>query len=252
MTEFMRLRQIRFRRQKNGSSFMLSVPELDIRRGETLAVVGQSGCGKSTLMDILALILKPDEAGEFVMAGQDGGTAGGGRSDVPVDLFRAGRKLQAAIRGTRIGYVLQSGGLFPFLNVIDNIMLPGKLCGMSSARLKSDARALAVDMGIADQLYKKPQYLSGGQRQRVAIARALIHSPSLVLADEPTAAVDSVSAEEICSVLKKSVQDRNAALVVVSHDRTLMRRHADFEVTFSLERADGIVSTLQKPVSLRQ
>lgn len=238
--EYLCLRNLRLRRHKNGSSFTLCVPELRVCAGQTLAVVGQSGCGKSTLTDILALILQPDSADEFLMRGPEG----------DINLLNIPKRLQAEIRGRHIGYVLQSGGLFPFLSVLDNIMLPARLLGHNQKAVKDKALSLAVDMGIADQVYKKPQFLSGGQRQRVAIARALIHDPKLVLADEPTAAVDSVSAEEICDVLKRTVQNHNAALVIVSHDRALMRRHADYEVTYSLERRDGIVSTLQPPVRL--
>ncbi len=240
MNDYMRLKNLSLNRNKNGSSFTLLVPELRIGCGQTLAVVGQSGCGKSTLTDMLALILKPDGADEFSLAGPDG----------TINLLNTSKRQQAYIRGRYIGYVLQSGGLFPFLSVLENIMLPAKLLGMSSSALRDKAKALAVDMGIGDQIYKKPQFLSGGQRQRVAIARALIHDPKLVLADEPTAAVDSVSAEDICEVLKKAVNQHNAALVIVSHDRALMRRHADYEVTFKLERRDGILSTLLPPVKI--
>ncbi len=239
--EYLTLRELKLRRHKNGSSFTLSVPELTVHSGQTLAIVGQSGCGKSTLTDILALILRPDSAAEFAMH----------ENNRKIDLLATTARQQAQIRGEHIGYVLQSGGLFPFLNVLDNIMLPARLLGRSGSELKSKAKALAVDMGIGDQIYKKPQYLSGGQRQRVAIARALIHDPKLVLADEPTAAVDSVSAEDICDVLKRTVQNHGASLLIVSHDRQLMRRHADYEVTFKLESCDGIISTLQPPVKLQ-
>lgn len=235
MMSFLSVRELFLSRHKNGSSFTLHVPELDLYSGQTLAVVGQSGCGKSTLTDILALILKPDRAEKFVM--RDGSRE--------KDLFAATAGQQAEIRGTDIGYVLQSGGLFPFLSVQENIMLPGKLAGMSYAELKNRSAELAAAMGIDDQLAKKPQFLSGGQRQRVAIARALVHRPKLVLADEPTAAVDFVSAEDICRLLKKTVAENNAALLIVSHDRALMHKHADCEVTFSLERNDGrVTSTL--------
>ena len=123
-------------------------------------------------------------------------------------------------------------------------MLPGSLLGMDSRTVRTRAVELARAMGIADQLNKKPQFLSGGQRQRVAIARALIHKPGLVLADEPTAAVDSVSAEDICKLLKATVIENEASLLIVSHDRNLMHKYADDEVTFKLERSNGIKSTL--------
>jgi putative ABC transport system ATP-binding protein len=234
MNNCLSVRNLRLSRTKNDSTFTLLVPKLDLFTGKTLAVVGQSGCGKSTLTDILALVLKPDSAERFIMR----------RGQREINLFTATRREQADIRGRDIGYVLQSGGLFPFLSVRENIMLPGSLLGMDSRTVRTRAVELARAMGIADQLNKKPQFLSGGQRQRVAIARALIHKPGLVLADEPTAAVDSVSAEDICKLLKATVIENEASLLIVSHDRNLMHKYADDEVTFRLERSNGITSTL--------
>ena len=223
------IRELCISRHKNGASFTLEVPELEVKRGEILAIVGQSGCGKSTLTDTLGLILEPTSAGSFMLEGKCG-------------------SVKAQIRGSEIGYVLQSGGLFPFLDVLDNIMLPGRLLGISESVLKERAVELASSIGIADQLHKKPQHLSGGQRQRVAIARAVVHNPPIVLADEPTAAVDQVSANDICVLLRKIVQENNASLVIVSHDRELMKKYADYEVTFKLNKDErGIVSTLLKP-----
>ena len=234
MNNCLSVRNLRLSRTKNDSTFTLLVPKLDLFTGKTLAVVGQSGCGKSTLTDILALVLKPDSVERFIMR----------RGQREINLFTATRREQADIRGRDIGYVLQSGGLFPFLSVRENIMLPGRLLGMDSRTVRTRAVELARAMGIADQLNKKPQFLSGGQRQRVAIARALIHKPGLVLADEPTAAVDSVSAEDICKLLKATVIENEASLLIVSHDRNLMHKYADDEVTFRLERSNGITSTL--------
>ena len=234
MNNCLSVRNLCLSRTKNDSTFTLLVPKLDLFTGKTLAVVGQSGCGKSTLTDILALVLKPDSAERFIMR----------RGQREINLFTATRREQADIRGRDIGYVLQSGGLFPFLSVRENIMLPGSLLGMDSRTVRTRAVELARAMGIADQLNKKPQFLSGGQRQRVAIARALIHKPGLVLADEPTAAVDSVSAEDICKLLKATVIENEASLLIVSHDRNLMHKYADDEVTFKLERSNGIKSTL--------
>ncbi len=222
----MRVRDLRIRREKNGSSFTLLAPCLDVAYGKVLAVVGTSGCGKSTLLDMLALILRPDSAEAFLLRQ-------GGRDE---DLFASSPARLAEIRGRRIGYVLQSGGLLSFLSVMENILLPGRLLGMPADALRKRAGMLARMLGIEEQLSKKPQHLSGGQRQRVAIARALIHSPSLVLADEPTAAVDKSSAEDICSVFTKAVRETGAALVIVSHDRPLMERMSDGMVTFRVER----------------
>ena len=232
----MKAEGLSIRREKNGSSFTLRVPSLEVYSGQALAVVGTSGCGKSMLLDMLALILRPDSVKSFTLHGGAGSE----------DLFSATPPRLARIRGEKIGYVLQSGGLLSFLSVRENILLPGRLLGQDLAEISARAEALARLLGIAGQMDKKPQHLSGGQRQRAAIARALIHRPSIVLADDPTAAVDQASAEDICTVFKTAVRETGAALVIVSHDRPLMERTADAMVTFRVEKptpADA-VSTL--------
>ncbi len=225
-------------REKNGSRFSLLVPSLKASFGQMLAVTGASGCGKSTLLDVLALILRPQTAASFAMR------TGTGMEDV----FKSSPRRLARLRGAFIGYVLQSGGLLYFLSVRDNIMMPGRLQGLPDGDLRRRADGLAERLGIADQMDKKPMHLSGGQRQRAAIARALVHRPGLVLADEPTAAVDQDSAAEICDVFRDAAREQNAALIVVSHDRALMGRFADAMVTFRLERrAPGDVRSVVVP-----
>lgn len=246
-------RNLTLTREKNGAMFTLRVPQLDLESGKILAVVGKSGCGKSSLLDMLALILRPDPPGpphhEKRKEGPGGPAGGGGGSGLPPSasglflhgrgkplcLTGAGERTLARVRGRDMGYVLQSGGLLPFLSVRDNILLPARLLGRKDGELLPRLRLLAATLGIDEHLDSKPQHLSGGQRQRVAIARALIHSPRVVLADEPTAAVDSQTAEGICAEFGR-VRDNNIALVIVSHDRELMERHADSLVTFELSR----------------
>ena len=238
----LKVRNLCFYREKNGVSFSLSVPALDLYAGRILAVVGESGCGKSTLSDLLALILRPQQCELFCLKLE------GNR----VDLMQATDGELAHLRGHAIGYVLQSGGLLQFLNVQENIMLPGRLLGYSERWLKQRAEELAQKIGIVEQLTKKPQYLSGGQRQRVAIARALLLSPPLLIADEPTAAVDEYTANEICEVFRQVVEQSRTALMIVSHDLKLMRRHADEQVSFELSRKGGLRSRLGLPVPLNR
>ncbi|MCR5084967.1 MAG: ATP-binding cassette domain-containing protein [Succinivibrionaceae bacterium] len=237
------VRGLSLRREKNGSAFTLEVPALDLYPGQVLAVVGPSGCGKSTLCDLIALIQRPDSCESFTL--NDGSRE--------VDILRAGDNEIAALRGSALGYVLQSGGLFGFLDVMDNILLPGRLLGLAPGPLLERARAIAAAMGITPELRQKPSQLSGGQRQRAAIARALIHDPRLVLADEPTAAVDSYNAREICKIFRKIAELGNTAILIVSHDRQLVEEYADFGVGFSLSRdADGgMRSVLGGRVALR-
>lgn len=221
-------------REKNGFRFSLHIPHLDVCPGQTLAILGQSGCGKSTLLDLLALVLKPTRAQEFSLLPGTGSR---------LDLTTAAPSVLASVRSSEIGYVLQSGGLLSFLNVRDNIILPGKLAGLPANALHKRLDSLAERLGIADQLGKKPQHLSGGQRQRAAIARALVHTPKLVFADEPTAAVDQVTASEIFGIFQDIVKEMRTALVVVSHDVSLARRFADRVATFTIERRQNAVTS---------
>jgi putative ABC transport system ATP-binding protein len=230
-----RLRGVRKLREKGGVSFELEIPEFTVRRGEFIAVVGPSGCGKSTLLDMLGLVLKPSEAREFSFrCGGQGELAG---------LAGLSERRLAEVRRSCIGYVLQSGGLLPFLSVRENILLPCRLNGQRGA---GDVSALAARLGIADQLGKKPQHLSGGQRQRVAIARALAHRPPFVLADEPTAAVDKLTAGEIQKQFKEISRQLGVTLVLVTHDLGLARSGADRLFSFRIRRdgAERTVSTL--------
>lgn len=207
---------------------------LEIAQGQFIAVVGPSGCGKSTLLDILALASAPQKAARFEI---------GVGEEHCIKLTGKSAAGLAVIRRDFLGYVLQVGGLFPFLSVADNILLPRRLKGLS-ARM-SDITGLAKELGISEHLKKKPAYLSGGQRQRAAIARAMSHEPSIVLADEPTGAVDKITAQAICSLLKKTALARGTTVVMVTHDESLVGQIADRRFTFKLESgASGIISRL--------
>ncbi|MDH3451021.1 MAG: ABC transporter ATP-binding protein, partial [Gammaproteobacteria bacterium] len=190
--------------------FQLWVPQLNIRAGAQIAVLGRSGCGKSTLLDILAMTLEPDVCGSFSFTPH-------AREGVDIGKVWNGRRLDrlAGLRGRHIGYVLQTGGLLPFLSVRDNIELPRQVCGMA----RGDAtEMLAERLNISDQLDKLPAALSVGQRQRVAVARALAHEPTVVLADEPTASLDPHTAGEVMELVATLAAQRNITLVVASHD----------------------------------
>jgi len=218
VTPCLSIRKLYIQREKNGTRFSLSVPELDIFSKQTLIILGSSGCGKSTLLDMLALILRPTKAASFSFYR---------KTQKKIDLCTATSSTLAALRRKSIGYVLQSGGLLSFLSVKDNILLPGRLAGESEKELHNRLKYLVKELDLKGQLNKHPQHLSGGQRQRVAIARALALQPLLIFADEPTAAVDQINSKNICKVFKKLTQDLDIALVIVSHDEELMRPLAD-------------------------
>lgn len=223
-----RLRDVVKTRSKGGVSFTLRIPELLIRRGGFCSVVGPSGCGKSTLLDMLALVLEPTGAGCFTLRlGRNGAST---ERDIP----GMPENDAARIRRSRIGYVLQSGGLLSFLTVRENIMLTARISGIRVS--PGEFNALIAVLGLDDQLDKKPQHLSGGQRQRVAVARALIHRPDIILADEPTAAVDYPTALDIRDELQSLARKMGAAVVMVTHDRSLVEGIADTRVRFEVSR----------------
>lgn len=237
------LQQVVKFRTHAGSSFQLVVPELAVTPGEFVAVVGESGCGKSTLLDLLALISKPDTADCYRLFFADRG-----QHDVADLWSRNDEYALASIRRQHLGYVLQTGGLLPYLNVRDNLLLPMRINRLpgGSKRVKE----MAERMGVGDCLNRFPESLSGGQRQRVAILRALSHSPRLVLADEPTAAVDKRRARLIVQDLRSLARDEGLSIIMVTHDLELICEVADttygFEVTQVAE--NQVLSICRKEV----
>lgn len=228
LTPVYSMEQVSKRREKGGNLFELTIPVFVAHAGEFIAIVGESGCGKSTLLDILALIMQPTSAERFEIhiPGQDWS----------YEVMSMSEPELAAVRRARLGYVLQTGGLLPFLSVQDNISLPCKINGLRDS--KDHFARLVSNLKISDQLTKKPQFLSGGQRQRAAIARALAHQPCIVLADEPTAAVDKVTAVEIRDTFKELTRQMGVALLMVTHDERLVEDVADRTFTFQVTKVN--------------
>ena len=192
------------------AGFRLLVPSVEIHAGENIALVGHSGCGKSTLMDMFALILHPDESENFEIS-----PVNGKLDDVDNLWRRKKRNRLSHIRRQHIGYVMQSGGLLPYLTVRENIELPRRLLKLpNDDSIDSISRVL----GIHRQLEKLPGLLSAGERQRVAFARALSHRPSILLADEPTASLDPITARKIMAVVMELIKGLKITLITASHD----------------------------------
>jgi putative ABC transport system ATP-binding protein len=212
-------------REKGSNKFELIIDEFIIQKGEFVAIVGQSGCGKSTLLDILGLALSVSKADEFTIYNH--------QHEKSYHIINSMESELADIRKSHIGYVLQTGGLLPFLTVEQNILLPRKINGMDARR--EHAESLAEKLEIEGQLNKKPQFLSGGQRQRAAIARALSHHPPIVLADEPTAAVDQITAEKIMKAFRNLTDEMGVTLLMVTHDTRLVKNIATRFFTFKIE-----------------
>ena len=225
------------RSAEKGRSFVLRVPHLEIRSGQAYALIGASGSGKSTFLALAAMALRPDGASQFVFRPDD-------EAVNVVDLWR-GRNADrmAALRLQHVGIVLQQGGLVSSLSVRENILLPASLAGREAS---DHAVLLAERLGIGGILHRRPGQISVGQRQRVAIARALVNTPALILADEPTASVDPLTADGIFDLLAELVNETGAALLVASHDWSRMARSGFTSLHHQLEAAgESVISTLR-------
>ena len=200
------LEALSHQRGKGEESFTLKVPELHVAKGEIVALTGASGSGKSTLLEIIGLILQAKSSARFSIATHN-----------IAHFWKTGQKNQLSlIRSRQLGFVLQSGGLLPYLSVLDNITLSRKLLGL---KLNDNfVFEVCETLGISHLLQRKPEQLSIGERQRTAIARALVHKPELLLADEPTAALDPFHAEQVMGLLIKLTQQFNLTSIIVTHD----------------------------------
>ena len=225
------------RRQNDKAGYALTVPELRVNKGDKLLFSGPSGSGKSTVLDMLGLVLKPERAALFTFAPEE--------NSVVHDVGRAWQKRDLASLGRWrrfMGYVLQTGGLLPFLSVRQNIALP---TGLAHKPDMDFGEQLARELGIGKLLAKLPGQLSVGERQRVAIARALVNRPALVLADEPTAALDPTHARKVMDMFTDMVQALNLTLILVTHDSGQVDdrgfRHFAIEQTMAGEMVEAVM-----------
>src|SRR5215831_2713516 len=181
--------------------------DLDVGAGEVVLIMGPSGSGKTTLLSIMGCILRAT-SGSVRIAGREVATLP--ERELP------------AVRLQHIGFIFQGFNLFPTLTVGENVELSLDLKGVPTARAKEEARRLLEQVDLADKCDSFPADLSGGQKQRVAVARALAGSPSLILADEPTAALDSHSGRNVMRILQNLAHAQNKAVVVVTHDNRVL------------------------------
>jgi putative ABC transport system ATP-binding protein len=190
---------------------------LTMQQGEFTAVMGPSGSGKSTLLNLIAGLDRPSQ-GRVVVEGIDLGTLG------ETDLAR--------FRRARIGFIFQFFNLLNNLTVLENILIPAQLAGVSAAIALNRATELMNELGLAEKLKHFPGRLSGGERQRVAIARALVNQPLLLLADEPTGALDSQAGEQVMDRLDE-LNRHGQTILLVTHDAKLAAAHAGRVITLS-------------------
>lgn len=208
--------------------------DLTVRLGELVAVMGPSGSGKSTLLNVAGGLDTPT-SGTITIAG-----------DVISEMDAKGR---AALRRKRIGYVFQDFNLIPALTAAENVSLPRELDGVPLRQARKEARSALAEVGLEKQARRFPDELSGGQQQRVAIARALVGPRRLVLADEPTGALDSVTGEAVMRVLRARV-DAGAAGLLVTHeprfaawaDRTVFLRDGTIVDSTGIDEAEGLLA----------
>jgi len=177
--------------------------DLTIAEPGFYAIMGQSGSGKTTLLHLLAALDRPD-AGEIVVAGER------------VDQLK--EKQATLYRRLRVGVVFQQFNLLPTLTALENVELPASLARQSGPQIRERAEMLLVELGLADRMRHRPQAMSGGEQQRVAIARALLFEPPVILADEPTGALDSASSEKLWSLLAQIAGEKKTTVLMVTHE----------------------------------
>jgi len=206
----------------HGSTPALRGASVELHPGEILAVTGASGSGKSTLLHCLAGIVRPD-AGTVEYAGER--------------LDEASEARLGELRRTEFGVVFQFGQLIPELTAVDNVALPLMLAGTARRAAREQAVAWLERFGVRGQEELRPGEMSGGQAQRVSLARALVTGPKAVFADEPTGALDSLSAEQVMTALTHTVRESGTAVLLITHDAQVAA-YADREVTLR----DGVLT----------
>ena len=179
---------------------------LEVNKGEFVSIVGQSGSGKSTLMNIIGALDRPTE-GTYMFEN--------------VDISKCNDKQLSKIRNQRIGFVFQTFNLLPRLNALKNVEMPMRDNGVKPKEREQRAKELLKLVGMEDRMLHKPSELSGGQKQRVAIARALANEPDIILADEPTGALDSKTGHMVMDIFHKLHKEQGKTIILITHSREL-------------------------------
>ena len=200
-----------------------------INKGEFVLVVGASGSGKSTLLNMMGLLDRPTKGKVFI----DG-----------VDTSTLNDNQISAFRNRKLGFIFQLANLLADLTVLENVTLPRQIQGSNRTAIV-DAKKLLTTVGLENQMYKRANKISGGQAQRAAIARGLVNHPSIVLADEPTGNLDSVTAETIVQLLKSMSRKLGQTFIVVTHDQ-----HQFGDVDRVITTKDGLVFEDEEPRTL--
>lgn len=183
--------------------------DLQIEKGEFLVIAGPSGSGKTTLLNLLGALDKPTNGKVFFEN---------------EDLTEKDKNQLSSLRLHKLGFIFQAYNLIPVLSALENIEFSMMLLGIPERERENKAMALMDELGIKDLAHKRPNEMSGGQQQRVAVARAIVNNPSVVLADEPTANLDSVTAGHLLDLMEQMNKDKNITFIFSSHDKQVMDR----------------------------
>lgn len=181
---------------------------LSVRHGEFVAIMGPSGSGKSTLMNIIGCLDRPTK-GQYFLEG--------------VDVSTMGKAALADTRNKRVGFVFQSFNLVSRTSALENVELPLLYAGVGAAERQRRSRAALAEVGLSDREKNMPNQLSGGQQQRVALARSLVNNPSIILADEPTGALDTRTSVEVMGIFQRLNREKNLTIIVVTHEPDVAR-----------------------------
>ena len=181
---------------------------LAVRHGEFVAIMGPSGSGKSTLMNIIGCLDRPTK-GQYFLEG--------------VDVSTMGKAALADTRNKRVGFVFQSFNLVSRTSALENVELPLLYAGVGAAERQRRSRAALAEVGLSDRERNMPNQLSGGQQQRVALARSLVNNPSIILADEPTGALDTRTSVEVMGIFQRLNQEKGLTIIVVTHEPDVAR-----------------------------
>lgn len=197
------------KKYQEGSNHIIALQDvsLSVEPGEFIAIIGPSGSGKSTFLSIAGALLQPS-SGDVIIN--------------ETNISGMSNKELSKIRLKEIGFILQTSNLIPYLNVLDQLLIVKKMAGGVQQSDKKFAKELLTELGLSTKLRKFPNELSGGERQRAAIARAFMNDPNIILADEPTASLDTNRAHEVVQLISKEVKARNKAAIMVTHDERML------------------------------
>lgn len=240
------------KKRPGAQNYELNIKNLQIGAGDKIAITGPSGCGKSTTLDILGLSLHPDTAREFVFSPENPLNKSDNSLDKQrsteydiINLWKKNKQdVLSDLRLMHMGYVLQSGELLPFLTAGENMIFTALLTGMEKQLAQETALDLAKKLEISELWSAMPATLSVGQRQRVAIGRALASKPSVILADEPTAALDPLHAAKVMDIFLEALEQQGSTLILVTHNIEWAKAGGLKEIGFKLCKTGDKVTAI--------